>query len=180
MYENKFRAKPHPSVWKNYSNESEYMADLNSYIRIDRNAIPAACQIVRQNPPQELAGLLRSLTPMRNVGLAPPPQVNPSAQSPLLHPERAKLLATNVQKAFAFGMPAELVPLLMAENLLEEGQARGLVGEYLKFLVLCSVSASMCSPSAMVDEVWHLHQGLTGSYALLATLLFGRVLEHVP
>jgi len=38
------------------------------------------------------------------------------------------------------------------------------IGEYKKFIFLCCISPTGASPSAIVDEVWHLHLTYTDSY----------------
>ena len=53
-----------------------------------------------------------------------------------------------------------------------------MVEEYRRFLVLTQVAGRPVSPSADVDEAWHLHLTRTGHYERLCRELFGRFLHH--
>lgn len=51
--------------------------------------------------------------------------------------------------------------------------------EYRKFMYLAATSATMVSPSEIVDIVWHQHLIFTQSYKDFCTLL-GRQVQHIP
>ncbi len=53
------------------------------------------------------------------------------------------------------------------------------ISEYRKFMYLAATQDFMVSPSAIVDEVWHLHLIFTTSYQQFCRLL-GKEIHHIP
>ncbi|MGC4100084.1 glycine-rich domain-containing protein [Ferruginibacter sp.] len=53
---------------------------------------------------------------------------------------------------------------LAKENHWEQSFTNRAIEEYKKFIFLCCISPSGASPSAIVDEVWHLHLTYTDNY----------------
>ena len=60
------------------------------------------------------------------------------------------------------------------------GYALAVVAEYRRFLVLTQVAGHAVSPSADVDEAWHLHLTRTVHYEAFCASVFGRFLHHEP
>ena len=59
--------------------------------------------------------------------------------------------------------------------------ARRAIEEYRRFLLLCATSGHACTPSEVVDEVWHMHLTFTRSYwEDLCPNVLGRPLHHEP
>ena len=59
--------------------------------------------------------------------------------------------------------------------------SRRAIEEYKRFVFLCVASGHPCSPSAAVDEVWHLHLTYTRSYwEQMCGEVLGRPLHHDP
>ena len=55
------------------------------------------------------------------------------------------------------------------------------IEEYRKFILLCTVSPNGASPSAIVDEAWHLHLTYTQSYWMdFCKNTLGKELHHHP
>lgn len=59
--------------------------------------------------------------------------------------------------------------------------ARRAIVEYRRFLLLCATAGHPCTPSEVVDEVWHMHLTFTKSYWLeLCPNVLGKSLHHEP
>ncbi|RYD59305.1 MAG: hypothetical protein EOP56_00115 [Sphingobacteriales bacterium] len=51
--------------------------------------------------------------------------------------------------------------------------------EYKKFMYLAGTSATMVSPSEIVDQVWHQHLIFSESYSRLCSII-GKFIQHIP
>jgi len=85
----------------------------------------------------------------------------------------------------AFGFSAADDPLGFESRLADDngwtlGYALAVAEEYRRFLVLTQVAGHAASPSADVDQAWHLHLTRTLHYERFCTETFGRFLHHEP
>jgi uncharacterized protein (TIGR04222 family) len=69
---------------------------------------------------------------------------------------------------------------LARENDWSERQARRVIGEYRRFLLLAAVAPHPVSPSDAVDQAWHVHVLDSKAYRAFCRNVLGRRLDHVP
>ncbi len=87
-------------------------------------------------------------------------------------------------EAFSFdriGTELKFKARLARENGWSESFAERAIEEYRRFIYLCCEAGHPCSPSDVVDQVWHLHLCYTRSYWIdLCHETLGRQLHHGP
>jgi hypothetical protein len=98
-----------------------------------------------------------------------------------MHPHAATL-AERIPEMLAFEAPYVERAMLEGRVAASRDEARDLLREVLKYLVVCRAVPTARVPmfSRRVDEAWHQHALFTERYAEITARLFGEYVHHAP